>query len=157
LSVSRYGALLTFCVSMACGAFPAAAETPCVEDNDVEVRIGAVLASHQGRSFDQRLISLRRQFDSLFPYSSYQLVREERRRLSWKRQAEFRLPGGRRLIVVPREYKNGRVSLNLVFVQGFHSLFNTQLSLRNDGTVLVGGPTYKDGVLIVAIGARTVP
>jgi hypothetical protein len=145
--------LLALCVSIASAV--ASAETPRVEDSDVEVRIGAVLASHQGRSFDQRLISLRRQFDSLFPYSSYRLVKEERRRLSWQRQAEFRLPGGRQLIIVPREYKNGRVSLNLMFVQGLHKLFNTQLALRNDGTVLVGGPTYKNGVLIVAIGART--
>lgn len=156
MSASHYGALVAFCVSTALGSLGASAETPRAEGSDVEVRIGAVLASHQGQNFDQRLISLRRQFDSLFRYSSYQLVKEERRRLSWKRQAEFPLPGGRQLIVVPREYKNGRVSLNLVFVQGLHSLFNTQLSLRNDGTVLVGGPTYKDGVLIVAIGARAI-
>jgi hypothetical protein len=34
---------------------------------------------------------------------------------------------------------------------------NTSLSIRDHGTFLVGGPNYKDGVLIIAIGAGTVP
>jgi hypothetical protein len=121
----------------------------------VEVRLGAVLASHQGQAFDQRLISLRRQFDSLFQYSSYSLMGEESRRVKWMREAEFRLPGGRHLVVIPRGYKDGRVSLNLMFMQGVRRLFNTEVALKNNGTLLIGGPSYRDGVLIIAIGART--
>jgi hypothetical protein len=122
----------------------------------VEVRIGAVVASHSGDGFDHRLASLRRSFDSLFQYSSYRLIREERRRVQWRREAEFRLPGGRYLLVMPRGYKEGRVALHMMLVEGSRPLVNTSLSLRNHGTFLVGGPNYKDGVLIIAIGAGTI-
>jgi hypothetical protein len=106
--------------------------------------------------FDSRLASLRRQFKSLFPYSSYRLLKEERRRVDWRSEAEFDLPGGRYLLVIPREYKDGRVSLNLMLVQGTRPLVNTVLALRNHGTFLVGGPHHEDGVLIIAIGAGIV-
>jgi hypothetical protein len=123
----------------------------------VEVRIGAIAASQSGNAFDHRLASLRRSFDSLFQYSSYQLIREARRRVKWRREAEFHLPGGRYLIVMPREYKEGRVSLHVMLLERSRTLVNTSLSIRDQGTFLLGGPNYKDGVLIIAIGAGTVP
>ena len=122
----------------------------------VEIRIGAVLASSIGQNFDNRLASLRRQFDSLLPYSSYRLIQEERRRIAWQREAEFRLPGRRYLLVIPREYKDGRVALNVMLVQGARTVVNTSVSLRNNGTFLVGGPHHEDGVLIIAIGASKI-
>lgn len=122
----------------------------------VEVRVGAVLASSTGQSFDNRLASLRRQFDSLLPYSSYRLIREERRRVAWQREAKFRLPGRRYLLVIPRDYKNGRVGLNVMLVQGTRTVLNTAVALRNDGTFLVGGPAHQDGVLIISIAASKI-
>ena len=119
----------------------------------VEVRIGAVVASNAEPAFDQRLASLRHQFDSLFPYTSYRLIKEERRTVAWGRQAGFDLPGGRYLLVIPREYKDGRVSMKLILVEGSRPLIDTVLSLRDQGTFLVGGPRHQDGVLIIAIAA----
>ena len=124
----------------------------------VEVRIGAVVASNTAHAepvFDQRLASLRRQFDSLFPYTSYRLIKEERKTVAWGRQAGFDLPGGRYLLVIPREYRDGRVSMKLILVEGSRPLIDTVLGLRDQGTFLVGGPRHQDGVLIIAIGADT--
>lgn len=137
-------------------ALVSAQETSDSNAPAVEIRIGAVLASSSGTNFDNRLASLRRQFDSLLPYSSYRLIQEERRRIAWQRDAEFRLPGRRYLIVMPREYKNGRVALNVMLVQGARTLVNTAVALRNNGTFLVGGPHHKDGVLIIVIGASKI-
>jgi hypothetical protein len=139
-----------------CGAAVSAQELSDPNAPAVEVRIGAVLASSSGQNFDNRLASLRRQFDSLLPYSSYRLIREERRRVAWQREAEFRLPGRRYLLVMPREYKDGRVGLNVMLVQGARTLVNTTVALRNNGTFLVGGPHHEDGVLIIAIGASKI-
>lgn len=122
----------------------------------VEVRVGSVVASSTGQNFDHRLASLRRQFDSLLPYSSYRLIREERRRVGWQREAKFTLPGRRYLLVIPREYKDGRVALNVMLVQGARTLVNTAVALRNNGTFLVGGPPHQEGVLIIAIAASKI-
>lgn len=123
----------------------------------VEVRIGAVLASNSSNECDHRLASLHRQFNRLFAYTSYQLVKEERQRVAWGAKAGFEIPGGRYVVVIPRELKNDRVSMKVVVIEGARPIVDTVLSLRNRGTFLVGGPRQSDGTLILAIGADTVP
>jgi hypothetical protein len=125
-------------------------------EDGCEIRIGAVVASNSGRLFDPRLASLKPQFDSLFPYSSYRLLTNESRRVQWGSRAGFDLPGGRYLLVIPREYKEGRVSLKILLIDGSRALVDTVLALRDQGTFLVGGPRDKQGVLIIAIGARSI-
>ncbi len=144
-------------------AIPAAVLSACAvmavpasgQNNGVEVRIGAVVASNTGQSFDDRLIALRKQFIALFPYSSYQLIHEEKRQVQWGNKAGFDLPGGRFLVVIPREYKNNLVSLQIMLISDTRPIVQTVLALKNNGTFLVGGPRYRDGVLLIAIGANT--
>jgi hypothetical protein len=125
--------------------------------NAVEIRIGAVLASNSGKEFDSRLASLHRQFTILFPYSSYRLVKEEHQQVPWGGKASFDIPGGRYVLVVPREYKNERVSMKIMVLEGARPIVDTVLSLRNHATFLIGGPRQPDGVLILSIGADTLP
>src|SRR2546428_4333571 len=91
--------------------------TSSVPVNAVEVRIGAVLASNSGNEFDARLASLQHQFDSLFQYSSYHLVKESRQRVPWGGKVGFDIPGGRYVLVIPREYKNDRVSMTVMLIE----------------------------------------
>lgn len=121
----------------------------------VEVRIDTVLASSVGARFDPALAPLRRPFTQLFPYSSYHLIQGERRVMPWRHEERFLLPGGRYLVVTPRGVSGDRVSLGVMLFQGARPLVNTVLSLKNRGVFLVGGPRYRDGVLIIAISART--
>jgi hypothetical protein len=123
--------------------------------DEVDVRIDTVLASNRGQAFDPALAELRQPFVGLFQYSSYRLLQGEQRRVAWRRQAEFLLPGGRTLVVIPRGYKDGRVQLSVMLIHGTRPLVNTALALKNNGTFLVAGPHYQEGVLIIAIGAAT--
>ena len=121
----------------------------------IEIRIGAVIASNSGNDFDPRLVALRHQFNVLFPYTSYQLLKEERQRVAWGGRAGFDIPGGRYVVVVPREYSNDRVSMKVMVIEGTRPIVDTVLTLRNHATLLVGGPRQHDGVLILSIGADT--
>jgi hypothetical protein len=134
---------------------PATINSPAV--NAVEVRIGAVLASNSSQEFDARLASLHRQFNTLFPYTSYRLVKEERHRVPWGTKIGFDIPGGRYVMVIPREFKNNRVSMKVMVIEGSRPIVDTAVSLRNHATFLVGGPRQHDGVLILSIGADTLP
>jgi hypothetical protein len=134
---------------------PSATTSPAV--NAVEVRIGAVLASNSGNEFDARLTSLQRQFDTLFRYTSYHLVKEERQRVAWGGKVAFDIPGGRYLLVVPREFKNERISMRVMLIEGSRPVVDTAVSLRNHAIFLVGGPQQREGVLILSIGADTLP
>ncbi len=126
-----------------------------VVPDTVEIRIGAVIASNTGTDFDPRLVALRHQFNALFQYTSYQLLKEERQRVAWGGRAGFDIPGGRYVVVVPREYKNERVSMKVMVIEGTRPIIDTVLSLRDHATLLVGGPRQRDGVLILSIGADT--
>lgn len=124
-------------------------------DDGVEVRIDTVLASNSGRAFDSALVALKPPLDRMFQYSSYRLIQGERRVINWRRAERFMLPGGRYLVVSPSGLSGDRVHLNVMLIHGTRPLVNTELKLKNRGTFLVGGPQYKEGVLIIAIGAST--
>lgn len=123
--------------------------------NAVEVHIGAVLASNSGQEFDQRLAAMHRQFQVLFPYSSYRLVKEQRQQVPWGAKVGFDIPGGRYVLVIPKEFKNDRVLMKVMIIEGARSIVDTALSLRDHATFLVGGPHDPNGVLILSIGADT--
>lgn len=143
------------CAALAADNSLEAASSPAV--SAVEVRIGAVLASNSSQEFDARLASLHRQFNSLFPYTSYRLVKEERQRVPWGAKVGLDIPGGRYVMVIPREYKNDRISMKVMVIEGARPIVDTAVSLRNHATFLVGGPRQHEGVLILSIGADTVP
>lgn len=122
----------------------------------VEIRVGAVLASNQGNEFDHRLASMRRQFDNLFSYTSYRLVKEQTKQISWGSHATFNVPDGPYVLVIPREYRNNRVLMKVVIINNSRPIVDTLLSLHDRGTFLVGGPRQGDGVLILSIAAAPV-
>jgi hypothetical protein len=156
VALSAFVAVLGIaCAALAADNSAEATSSPAA--NAVEVRIGAVLASNSSQEFDARLASLHRQFDTLFPYSSYRLVKEERQRVPWGAKVGFDIPGGRYVMVIPREFKNDRVSMKVMVIEGSRPIVNTAVSLRNHATFLVGGPRQHEGVLILSIGADMVP
>jgi hypothetical protein len=150
--IGRAVLLVAGCLMMA-GA--GVAETLSTPEEGVEVRIDTVLAGNSGKGFDPALRPLKQPFRALFPFSSYRLVQGERRLAVWRREEQFMLPGQRYLVIIPRGVQGDRVSLSLMLIQGSRPLVNTVLSLKNNGTFLVAGPRYNDGVLIFAISART--
>ncbi|MGH7965287.1 MAG: hypothetical protein ACRERD_26330 [Candidatus Binatia bacterium] len=120
----------------------------------VELRIETVLASDSSQEFDDRLTDSRNQWKN-FRYSSYQLVQEERRHVGWGKRADFFLPGGRLLQVVPKEQNNNRISLQVMLMEGTTPtpLMSTSLLIPNHGTLFVGGRKHQEGTLIIRIGA----
>jgi hypothetical protein len=122
----------------------------------VTVTIGSVLATDGGpQEFDSRLVAMKPQFDSLFRYSSYRLMKQERRLLDWGKGASFDIPGGRYLVVAPKELRDAKVSMQVMLLEGGRPLIDTSVALRDHGMLLLGGPKQQEGVLIIAIGADT--
>jgi hypothetical protein len=125
-----------------------------VAGETVELRVETVLATDSSKEVDSRLDDMRPQLDK-FRYSSYRLVQEERRLVDWGKQADFFLPGGRFLQVVPKGYINKRIALQVMLIEGTDPtpLMDTLLSIRNHGTLFVGGRKHQGGTLIIRIGA----
>jgi hypothetical protein len=122
----------------------------------VTVTVGSVLATDGGTpEFDTRLIAMKPQFDSLFRYASYRLMKQERRGLDWGQGASFDIPGGRYLVVAPKEFRDSKVGMQVMLLEGGRPLIDTSVALRDHGVLLLGGPKQETGVLIIVIGADT--
>lgn len=118
----------------------------------VELHVETVLASNMSQDFDERLKDIRHELGA-FRYKSYHLVQEELRKVGWGSKADFALPGGRILQVMPKQFANGRIALQVLVMEGPSPIMNTALSLRNHGTLFFGGRRHQDGTLIIRIGA----
>jgi hypothetical protein len=124
--------------------------------DEVMVRTRVMVATNSGpaRGIDKELrqlavaASLQR-----FPYASFRLLQSEERPVEFNGWAEFPVPGGRHLLVRPTEFRQGRVALSVMLMQGRMTLMNTVLRLRNHGEFVVAGPQQGDGVLFLSIGA----
>lgn len=120
----------------------------------VEIRVDSMEASDTNEGIDPRLgHPMTRRLQGLFNYSSYRLLRHQNNRTKCGEILEFTLPGGRILHVQPREVDGDMIALELNLFEGARPMMMTDFKLRNNGILVIGGPRYEQGMLIISIGA----
>jgi hypothetical protein len=121
----------------------------------LEVQVTTVLATEQGQS-DPLLVSLAPRLRRLVGAHAYQVVNQERRRCTWHAQESFALPDGVSLHLVPRSLSDDAVIMQVRLLDGRRRLVNTNVRLRNRGTMMfgVGRDPRGDGSLIVLLKAE---
>jgi len=117
----------------------------------VEVKINSVLAADTNKGCDASLREIRHHLERLFHFSTYHLVRHEDRRTSFGKVVEFDLPGGRILQIQPLGMDGDMIQMELTLFQGDQPLMMTDFKIMNGGVLLVGGPRYEQGALIISI------
>ena len=127
---------------------------PASPDAPIAVDVGVVLASSDGTTMDPELSSIRSQLQSMFTYSSYRMVDRQKRTLNVGETGDFGLPGNRSMRVTPVPSEGIKVRLAVQIMEGSSNLLTTTLGLKRGGMVLVGGPSYQKGVLILIISAE---
>ncbi|MCL5966702.1 MAG: hypothetical protein M1550_05800 [Deltaproteobacteria bacterium] len=120
----------------------------------VAVDIGVVLASNEGSSVDPSLATLRAKLGSMFNYSSYKMLDRLRRPLGLGQTGDFGLPGGRSIRVTPITAARNKARLAIQIMEGSRNLVTTTVGMSRGGMVLVGGPRYQNGTLILLISAE---
>jgi hypothetical protein len=123
-------------------------------NHQVIVRIDSVMAADTNEGIDKRLAAMTSQLRTLpFSYSTYRLVNSEDKRTSCGKMVAFALPGGRILHVAPRRIDGDMIAMELVLFQGDRPEMSTDLKLPNHAFLILGGPRYEQGMLIVFIRA----
>lgn len=123
-------------------------------DAPVAIDVGVVVASNEGTTMDPALSSIRDKLKSMFNYSSYRMVDRLNRTLSVGETGDFGLPGNRSMRATPVPAKGNKVRLAVQIMEGERNLLTTTLGLSRGGMVIVGGPSYQKGVLILIISAE---
>jgi hypothetical protein len=57
--------------------------------------------------------------------------------------------------VQPRAIDDDMIAMEIVLFDGTRPMMTTDLKLKNNGTLIVGGPRYEQGMMIISIGAST--
>ena len=126
---------------------------PAWAARDIHVVVKAVLASQSSEYLDPSLSDFVEELKSVFRYSSYRLLSENKVDLSMKETGAVSLPGKRILEITPVRISGKRVELKLVIFKNKKEIFRTVSQLLNQSSIIVGGPEYKDGYLLFNIFA----
>lgn len=130
-----------------------AAATAAHADAPVSIDLGVAVASNDGTRIDPQLANLRAKLKAMFDYKSYRMLDRQKRTLAVGETGEFALPGGRSMRVTPAPAAGNKVRLAVQIMEGQRNLLTTTLGLSRGGMVLVGGPAYQNGVMILIISA----
>jgi hypothetical protein len=123
----------------------------------INLHVDSVVASDTHEGVDARLAGMGLRLRSLFNYSTYRLISHQDGHTECGKLVSFMLPGGRILHIQPRAVDGDMIVMELVLFQGPRPLMTTDLKLKNHGVLIVGGPRYEQGMLIISIGADAVP
>ena len=128
------------------------AEQPVRSRVDMEIRVVYATSSHS--RVDSRLASLTRYLSHL-RFTGYELLDTQKAQVSLGGKATFTVEGGRKVTVtlLGRDEQRARVRVQ-VSESGDKQLLDTTMSVNRDGTVIVAGPKYQDGILVLPLTAR---
>ena len=120
----------------------------------VLLHVDEVIAADTGEGIDERLLPMGLRLQSIFRYTTYRLVSSQVGRTECGSAAAFTLPGGWIVHLEPNAVSDNMIAMELMLFQGARPMMTTDLRLRNHGMLIVGGPRYQQGMLIIPIGAE---
>jgi hypothetical protein len=121
----------------------------------VYVYIDSVMAADTNEGTDPRLAPMGKKLQGLFGFSTYSLIGHDEGQTNCGKMIAFTLPGGKILHVQPRAIDGDMIAMEIVLFDGTRPMMTTDLKLKNNGTLIVGGPRYEQGMMIISIGAST--
>ena len=121
----------------------------------VNVYIDSVMAADTNEGTDPRLGGMDKKLRGLFGFSTYSLIGHNEGQTDCGKMIAFTLPGGKILHVQPRAIDADMIAMEIVLFDGTRPMMTTDLKLKNNGTLIVGGPRYEQGMMIISIGAST--
>jgi hypothetical protein len=144
-------AFLILLVSAAANRDARADQAPC----PLILRIVSIMGADTNEGIDTKLTPIVNQLDSMFHYSTYRLVGSQEGRTCGSRAAIFSLPGGRVLHIEPHGIEGGMIAMQLTLFQGERLMISANVQLSNQGVLMLGGPRYREGMLITSIQAAS--
>lgn len=127
---------------------------PTIAPAQIQTRLRVIEASNVGSSIDPSLKDLHDQLGSLFKYTSYRLLRDDRLNLSPNQPASIPIHEGRSIEITQVGLQPNMAELRVRIRRDGTDLLNTQVRLSPGRTVLLGGPKHREGVAILALSAN---
>ncbi len=117
----------------------------------VKIEVKTILASQENDFIDPKLKGLTGELQSVFKYSSYRLLGQDRVNLNGAKSGTVSLPGDRKMKIILKGISGNRATLDLAISSGNRQVFQSVIQLLNGKSVTVGGPQHQGGYLLFNI------
>ncbi len=117
---------------------------------DVKVIHASTTGAEQ---FDPGLKGIIHELKSVFKYTSYRLLKDQRFDLNFSQEGLVNLPGNRTLLLLPSDTDGKRIRYQINIQKNNLSIFQTQVMLKNNSSITIGGPELDSGVLLINISS----
>ena len=144
ISIKCFIIVFTIFMVLACEAW---------SETGINLNIKTILGSEKSNRVDPKLKDFVKQHKSVLRHSSYSLLSQDSLKLGKKGTGKVSLPGNRQLKIKSTGISKNRATLELEILKNKKQIFQTVIQLRNNSSVTIGGPKYKDGDLIFNIFA----
>jgi len=141
----------TIKITLICLTFFCLFTHPLFAASSVKTMVKVIHASTGSNHVDSNLSSIISELKSVFKYTSYRLLSNQQLTQPFNRQGSVNLPGNRTLLITPTEMNGKRIKYKIVILKGSKSIFQTQVLLKNNNSITIGGPQYDNGVLLFDI------
>lgn len=134
---------------------PTAVPAAVAEDKlpaKVSVTVLVVHATDSESGVDPRLASLASSF-RYFKYQGYRLLSQQSTDLSVNGASTYTVEGGRKVKVTLVSMDAARAKLHVEMSNDQGKVLDTTVSINRDGTFIISGPKYKDGILMLPLRA----
>lgn len=117
----------------------------------VHFKVTVLVASNQGSDFDLENDQFKDRLIQLFSYTSYRQLKAYSVTLSPTEAQALSIPGEYELKLHLKDHRAGEAALHVVIEKGGTRFLETDVSLRGQAPLFLGGPPFDSGVLIVAL------
>jgi hypothetical protein len=124
---------------------------PAFGKNEVSTNVRVIHASTESNYIDPGLQGIVAELETVFKYTSYRLLKEKRLNQSFNQKGRVNLPGKRALMITPLDQDGKRIRYQINILKNKKSVFQTRILLRNNSSITIGGPKFKNGYLLFNI------
>lgn len=118
----------------------------------VQLQVLVVHATDSYEGVDPRIKALTSSF-RYFKYKGYKLLSTQDAQVAINETANFPIAGGRKVKVTLLSMDDARAKLRMEINNNEGKLFDTTVNINRDGTFIITGPRYEDGILMLPVRA----
>jgi hypothetical protein len=125
--------------------------SPAFAKHHILTDVKVIHASAGPKHVDPGLNKIIHELKSVFKYTSYRLLKEQRLNLGFTEKGRVTLPGKRTLVVIPTNMEGKRIRYQIHIQKNKHLVFQTRVLLKNNSSITIGGPQFNNGILLFNI------
>lgn len=137
--------------ALLCAVFLLTSAAPAQAQDKVRVVVKAIYASNSFDGFEGDLKKVADDIRFQFNYRGYRLISQQEMTIDFGKQGGLEIPDNRLIVLMPKGVVEKKIEMNLLVVEKEKKLLDTTFRLANKGTIYIGGPKYKDGMLLIAV------